>query len=105
MSNEWFYRRASDERQGPVTVEKIRSLIATGELQPDHEVWCPGMTRWSRIADVAELQMPAVPAPVGTPVPVLPGAAAVAPAGTASGLPEGLMGWMTFEMPAAIMCP
>jgi len=96
MSNEWFYRRTSDERQGPVTVEKIRSLIAAGELQPDHEVWCPGMTHWSRIADVAELRMPAVPAPVGTPVPALPGVAAVAPTGTVSGLPEGLMGWMTF---------
>lgn len=93
MSNEWFYRRTSDERQGPVTVEKVRALIAMGELQPDHEVWHPGMTRWSRIEQVAELEAPPAQPPGAAPAPALPG---TAPAGTVAGLPKGLLGWMTF---------
>ena len=47
----WFYLGAQDERVGPVTESALRSLIRTGDIEPDSLVWTDGMAGWEA-ADV-----------------------------------------------------
>ena len=50
----WYYAR-DDRHHGPVSVEALRSLIESGELQRDALVWRDGMTGWTPAGQVDDL--------------------------------------------------
>ena len=57
-SRVWFYEiRAVAE--GPVTEERLRSLLASGELSASNVVWRPGMPDWRRAGEVLGTREPA----------------------------------------------
>src|SRR5437773_67952 len=56
----WYYAQ-SGKRLGPVSLEQIRSLAASGELRREDLVWTAGMSQWSPAGTVRELMTPAAP--------------------------------------------
>jgi protein phosphatase len=44
MPDNWFYLQAGQVR-GPVAAARLRQLLASGEVQPDQEVWSPTSDR------------------------------------------------------------
>lgn len=50
----WFFADGDVER-GPITESQLRTLIATGNLKPEHQVWKEGMDDWAFARDVAGL--------------------------------------------------
>jgi hypothetical protein len=83
MDDQWFYGQDGTQR-GPIDLEALRALAASGQLRPHDLVWRQGMTDWLPATQVMpELFAPAppiapVPAPVA-PAPVAPTPAAPAP--------------------------
>ena len=62
----WYYAQ-DGEQQGPVTAERVRELLADGELDEGSLVWRSGMQRWTPLTEVNELrptvgQRPMLPA-------------------------------------------
>jgi len=51
---EWYYSR-DDERQGPVSEEKLQKLAAAGKLDRDDLVWNEGFDDWIPAGDVPGL--------------------------------------------------
>jgi uncharacterized RDD family membrane protein YckC len=47
----WYYSKG-DQRQGPVSTEKLRSLMDLGELDPNTLVWNETLDGWKRLPDV-----------------------------------------------------
>ena len=45
MNADWFYS-VGDQRQGPVTEDALKQLVADGRLQPTDLVWKDGMADW-----------------------------------------------------------
>jgi hypothetical protein len=60
-TRQWFVGRG-DKPDGPYGDERLRQLIADGQVVGDTLIWCEGMSAWSRAADVPGL-MPAQAAP------------------------------------------
>jgi hypothetical protein len=57
--SDWFY--AKDGRQnGPLELDALQRLVATGEVQPADLVWADGMPQWIEAGRVPAL-MPAMP--------------------------------------------
>jgi CHAT domain-containing protein/tetratricopeptide (TPR) repeat protein len=50
----WYYQLAGKEA-GPVSLEHLEQLIASGQLRADHEVWKQGTPDWVRIRSVPQL--------------------------------------------------
>lgn len=98
MDKLWYYAvSGSSEKQGPIPEDQIRALIQSGELHPNDLVWSDGMSNWTALAQVTELQT-AAPTDAPPPAPMakaFPATAQVATGGP-SGIPQGLEGWMTF---------
>lgn len=72
MSESWNYLQHG-AAQGPVNVEALRSLLASGQLGPEDLVWRPGLPEWTRAGQFPELlaaPAPLPPPPVLTPEPV-----------------------------------
>ena len=46
-SRRWYYSLDGKQRQGPVSADELRALIATGVLKPEHRLSNDGQ-RWSR---------------------------------------------------------
>lgn len=63
----WFYARG-EERFGPVTSQKLKSLAAAGKLQPADLIWKEDMHDWSPASQLRGL-FPSEPAPTDTPPP------------------------------------
>ena len=63
----WYYAQ-NNQRQGPVTLEALRSLCSTGRLAPGDLVWTVGMEQWQSAGEVAPL-VDAFSGPVAAPVP------------------------------------
>lgn len=71
MSEPWYYTVAGT-RYGPLTVEHLGQLIASGQLGPDVFVWRPGLAQWVRADSQPEIAgqiPPAAPQPQLTPSP------------------------------------
>lgn len=69
----WYYARGT-ERVGPLTLEQLRALVASGQLRREDNVWADGMPQWTPAGSRPELFGPAGTtgvAPVaGTPPPM-----------------------------------
>ena len=63
----WFYARG-EERFGPVTSQKLKSLAAAGKLQPADLIWKEDMHDWSPASQLRGL-FPSEPASADTPPP------------------------------------
>jgi hypothetical protein len=51
---EWYYAR-NNRQEGPVGVEVLRRMLASGELRPTDLVWTSGMAEWKEARAVSEL--------------------------------------------------
>ena len=51
----WYYGSPAGQ-SGPVEEHQLRQMIAAGELVPETLVWRDGMTDWTRLDAVPELQ-------------------------------------------------
>ena len=54
QQNIWYYAQ-NNERQGPVTLEELRSLCGSGRLSPGDLVWTVGMEQWQAAGEVPAL--------------------------------------------------
>src|SRR4051794_18328910 len=57
----WFYMRG-DNRNGPVTLEEMQRLVASGHVLGGDMVWAAGMPQWTTAANVPALAAPSVAA-------------------------------------------
>jgi hypothetical protein len=56
-ATEWYYAR-NNRQEGPVEVDVVRGMLASGELRPTDLVWTSGMPDWKEAGAVAELVPP-----------------------------------------------
>jgi hypothetical protein len=63
MSESWYYV-LKGQRQGPVDVGVITTLVQGHQLRDDDYIWKKGFDNWRKLKDVAELQNLVAPAPV-----------------------------------------
>lgn len=62
----WHYVR-NGQQVGPVPLETLRQMAATGQLQPGDLVWTPGMgNNWQAAASVGGIFAPGAMPPVAT---------------------------------------
>jgi hypothetical protein len=54
----WHYGTEAD-RRGPISLEELQRLAATGQLAPATLVWCEGMATWVPWATLPFLRPPA----------------------------------------------
>jgi len=54
MAHEWFFARGGVQ-EGPVSAERLRELIARGELTREDIVWREGLPQWTPVCQVHEL--------------------------------------------------
>jgi len=54
MTAEWHYGE-EEPSNGPVSLEELKQLVASGQVQPTHMVWKAGMPEWRAAGDVEEL--------------------------------------------------
>lgn len=57
-----FYFCRDQEQVGPVSLEEMQSLIAAGELKPEHLCWTDGLPAWDTVANLIPI-VAALPAP------------------------------------------
>ncbi len=77
MAENWYYVQKGN-RQGPVEMEVITSMLSKQELKLEDFVWKKGFDNWKKIKDVPELQttspstlqVPPAPAPIVAMTPV-----------------------------------
>ncbi|MGL4090699.1 RDD family protein [Agrobacterium cavarae] len=68
----WYYN-VGQEREGPVSKEQVRALIASGKIVRDAYVWREGMADWEIVGthpEFADAFVTPPPVPVVTPPPV-----------------------------------
>jgi hypothetical protein len=53
-TSKWFYGEYGKRYEGPVTSERMKSMLRTGELPTDALVWRAGFDCWQPLSDVAE---------------------------------------------------
>jgi hypothetical protein len=63
MASSWFYMR-DNKRVGPVAIDQLRQLAATGALAREDSVWTVGMNQWTPAGDVPGVFHAATAAPV-----------------------------------------
>jgi uncharacterized RDD family membrane protein YckC len=51
---DWYYARGG-LRQGPVSLQTLRALVASGQVGPDDLVWTEGFPKWVRCADAPQV--------------------------------------------------
>ncbi|MFP5385401.1 MAG: GYF domain-containing protein [Bacteriovoracia bacterium] len=56
MADNWYYVQKGN-RQGPVAIEVIESLIRNQELKTEDYVWKKGFENWKKIKEVPELEV------------------------------------------------
>jgi uncharacterized RDD family membrane protein YckC len=72
MASNWHYAKGT-QQSGPITLEEILSLLASGHLSPSNKVWREGMSDWVEAKSVPELsagfndaeQSPLLPPSIG----------------------------------------
>jgi hypothetical protein len=61
-SDEWYWsKQGSDERNGPVSGEKLKELAKEGGLEPEDLVWTKGMDDWKEAGSIEGLDV--IPSP------------------------------------------
>jgi GYF domain 2 len=65
---QWWYERGG-QQAGPVPLETLQQLAASGELTRATRVWTPGMPGWSRAETVPALAWPPAAPPMPPPLP------------------------------------
>mgnify|MGYP000423776672 CR=1 FL=1 len=56
-SGKWYWsKRGSDERNGPISGEKLKELAEKGDLEPEDLVWTEGMDGWEKASSVESVQ-------------------------------------------------
>jgi uncharacterized RDD family membrane protein YckC len=68
MADEWFYSQ-NNQSLGPVSVDTLRSMIASGTLGLQDYVWRAGMPNWAPAGTVPDLGVAAVAPAAATPSP------------------------------------
>lgn len=68
---QWYYAKGG-ERHGPVSLETLRNLLLSNELQPNDLVWQPGMPNWVPLSTVVYPLLGLPPAPAATYAPPSP---------------------------------
>lgn len=66
--SEWFYTK-NEQQHGPVAIEQLNQLAATGALDPSDLVWKDGMAAWlpaSQIPGLSVRSRPLPPHPTGS---------------------------------------
>ena len=107
METMWYYVKDGTDREGPVPESELKSLAATGQIQPTDLVWSEGMTDWMPYAGAPALSGQPQPAaaPAASPLAASPmaaspmyggGPAAAAPVQAGYPVPAGLSGWLMF---------
>jgi uncharacterized membrane protein YhaH (DUF805 family) len=81
MTGQWYYA-AGGQQQGPVTVDHLRQLAATGGVQPDTLVWTDGMANWAPLNTTPLFAM--LSGDGGAPTAIAPGVASPALSGAQS---------------------
>ncbi len=76
---EWYYAR-NNQRLGPVSMEQLKQLAASGQLSPADLVWKDGMANWAAASTIAGLFAASAPAPAPIAAPRPPAAPTTAPA-------------------------
>ncbi len=72
MQENWYYVQ-NGNRQGPVAVEVIETMIAKQELGLQDYVWKKGFDNWKKIKEVPEFQVRSTPtAPIMPDIPTAP---------------------------------
>ena len=61
MAAEWHFGQG-EEQHGPVPLEELKQLVASGQVQPTDMVWNADMPDWLPAKDVAELFRSRTPA-------------------------------------------
>lgn len=51
--DQWYYGK-NGEQQGPVDIETIRSMLASGQLAQGDLVWKEGMANWTAISQIPD---------------------------------------------------
>ncbi len=54
MAAEWHYGR-EEPSNGPVSLEELKHLVASGQVQPTDMVWKSGMSEWLPAGEVEQL--------------------------------------------------
>ncbi len=57
MSEQWFYYH-NNKQEGPLTLEQLKELVVSGQLNHTSYVWTKGFADWKLIKDVNELNIP-----------------------------------------------
>lgn len=65
---EWYYRKG-DQKSGPITPERLREMVETGDVKPDTLLWRPGMAGWVEASLVPGVFIP----PESSPPPAING--------------------------------
>ena len=70
---DWYYiKDGSDEKQGPVDTPVLKELAASGQLQPEDMLWKEGMEQWVLASRAKGLfAAPSKPEPVPSPAPAV----------------------------------
>lgn len=56
MSEQWFYYH-NNKQEGPLTLEQMKELMISGQLNNTSYVWTKGFADWKLIKDVSELNV------------------------------------------------
>jgi hypothetical protein len=118
---DWFYVR-DGQQLGPVPLESLQQLAASGQLKPGDLVWTQGMAAWQPASQVAGVfaagsappQLPPMAVPYATPRPYgpslgeNPGARWLLPVGRSGwAIAAGYLGLFSFVVlpaPLAVIC-
>lgn len=88
MSSSWFISPDGTSRQGPITDEQVRAMIAAGTLRKSSLLWREGLAAWTMLGEVPEFREASAGAPANLPtnmrLPATPGDLAPAPRKTSA---------------------
>lgn len=55
MADKWYYVDNNGDRQGPIELSEMQSLLAGGDLSDEGYVWKKGMSDWTKAKEIEEL--------------------------------------------------
>jgi hypothetical protein len=70
MADDAWYYAQNNQQLGPVTLEALRGMAASGQLAPDNLVWTQGMPQWLPARTVPEVSGSFASAPAAAPAPM-----------------------------------
>jgi len=120
---DWYYV-SNGQQLGPIAIDALRELAASGQLQAGDAVWTQGMPAWQPAGQTAGIlaagapsSLPSGTIPYATPAPYLPPQPSIGDdAGVRWLLPVGRSGWaiaagylglfsfVIFPAPLALIC-